>query len=544
MKQAIDAGKQSAIEELFSRFKGLSGPGVAIGLSLDGEPYYLSGFGCANLHFSSPITAKTVFHVASLSKQFTAFAIALLVRENSLRLDDDIRTYLHYVPDFGKSITIRHLIHHTSGLRDQWRLFSIGGLSLDNRLRRRHFVNVVSRQRELNFEPGTEWSYSNTGYTMLADIVAIVAGRTFREFTRERIFEPLSMSRSFFFDDVTEIVQDCAESYFFDQAVRGGTWGHALLNYDNVGVGATSLFSTAEDMTRWARNFGHTTVGDRALIDEISAPSLLNDGTVIGYGYGLERRTFAGHEAITHGGADAEFRTAFAYFPAADFSITLLANHNVQDWVPWLSALVDIVLNGREQPRVSFMPALAADDAIRSGLEGHYIHAFEPMITIERRAEAVYLRDGGGEPRAVNIRDDGTFDTGNHGRFWRINRDLGGDVQAIENLAAGYYGNVRVFDRHQVSTPSPAELRDYCGNYRCPELDVTYHFETDGDGLTAETLWAQDLIRFVPVKRDRFDSDHNALGVVEFMRDKRGAVTGFLAHGARTRHVCFERLNA
>src|SRR5690606_10763341 len=149
----------------------------------------------------TPITPRTQFHVASVSKQFAAFSIALLAREGKVDLDADVRTYLPYVPDFGRKITVRHLLLHPSGLRDQWSLFEIGGRSLDDRLRQAQIVNMVARQRALNFDPGTRYSYSNTGYTLLGEIVRAVSGQSLREFAGERIFRPLGMDDTFFFDD-------------------------------------------------------------------------------------------------------------------------------------------------------------------------------------------------------------------------------------------------------------------------------------------------------------------------------------------------------
>ena len=167
----------------------------------------------ANLEYDIPITPSTIFHMASVSKQFTAFAIASLAQQGKISLSDDIRKHLPEVPDFGKTITINHLIHHTSGLRDQWNLLMIAGWRLDDVITKDHILKMVSRQKELNFDPGAEYMYSNTGYTLMAEIVARVSKKTFAEWTKENIFVPLEMSNTLFYDDHEKIVRNRAYSY-------------------------------------------------------------------------------------------------------------------------------------------------------------------------------------------------------------------------------------------------------------------------------------------------------------------------------------------
>src|SRR6185369_8859885 len=177
------------VDQLFATWDKPESPGAAIAIIKDGAVVYKRGYGSANLEYNVPITPQTVFHVASVSKQFTAFAIAMLASQGKLSLDDDIRKQLPEVPDFGKKITIRHLIHHTSGLRDQWTLLAMAGWRLDDVITKEHIMKMVRYQRELNFDPGAEHLYSNTGYTLLAAIVERVSGQSFREYTEANIFK-------------------------------------------------------------------------------------------------------------------------------------------------------------------------------------------------------------------------------------------------------------------------------------------------------------------------------------------------------------------
>ncbi len=231
------------IDALFTEHDAWDRPGLAISVVRDGDLQYARGYGCANLEYDIPITPATVFHVASVSKQFTSFSIVLLAEEGKLALDDDVHKYLpDDVPDFGPTITLRHLMSHTSGIRDQWALLAMAGWRLDDVITREHILKLMRRQQDLNFEPGAEYLYSNMGYTLLAEVVAKVSGQSFREFTAERIFKPLGMTHTHFHDDHEEIVPNRAYSY----APDGDGFHKSVLSYANVG--ATSLFTTAEDL--------------------------------------------------------------------------------------------------------------------------------------------------------------------------------------------------------------------------------------------------------------------------------------------------------
>ncbi|MFO0985337.1 MAG: serine hydrolase domain-containing protein, partial [Planctomycetota bacterium] len=195
------------VDRLFARFDKPDSPGCAIAVVKDGQVVYEHGYGMANLDDGVPITADTVFHVASVSKQFTSFAVALLADQGKLSLDDDVRRYVPEVPDFGAKITLRHLMHHTSGLRDQWSLLMLAGWRLEDVITESDILDLISHQRELNFPPGERHLYCNTGYTLLAIVVQRVSGRSLRAFAEDEMFEPLGMTSTHFHDDHRMIVK-------------------------------------------------------------------------------------------------------------------------------------------------------------------------------------------------------------------------------------------------------------------------------------------------------------------------------------------------
>src|SRR5258708_11516084 len=236
-------------------------PGASVAVQKDGKLIYSKGFGYADLEYDIKNTPATIFHIASVSKQFTAFSIAMLVDQGKLSLDDDIRKYLPELHDFGSVITINHLIHHTSGLRDQWNLLLMAGWRLDDVITQKQIMRMISRQRELNFKPGEEMLYCNTGFTLLAEIVSRVTGKSFPDWTHKNIFEPLEMKNTLFYDDHEKMVKNRAYSYY---QFKDG-YKKSVLNYANVG--ATSLFTTVEDLSKWAVNFETMKVGNQKVMD-------------------------------------------------------------------------------------------------------------------------------------------------------------------------------------------------------------------------------------------------------------------------------------
>lgn len=308
------------VDKLFSEWDNPNTPGAAIAIVRDGHIIYRKGYGMANLEYAIPITPSTVFHIASVSKQFTTFSILLLARDGRVSLDDDIRKYIPEVPDFGKKITLRHLATHTSGLRDQWNLLALAGWRLDDVITKDHVMKLVKNQKELNFEPGEEYLYCNTGFTLMAEVVERVTSKTFAEFTRENIFKPLGMTRSLFYDDHEKIVKNRAYSYHKD----GDGYKKSVLSYANVG--ATSLFTTVEDLSIWARNFENPVVGNLRMMKQMNDRGVLNNGDTISYALGQAVGHYKGLKRISHGGADAGYRTYLARFPDQNFSVMVFSN--------------------------------------------------------------------------------------------------------------------------------------------------------------------------------------------------------------------------
>ncbi len=295
-------------------------PGAAVAIVKDGEIVFQKGYGMADLDHSIPITPQTVFNIASVSKQFTAFAIYLLASEGKISLEDDIRKYITELPDYHAVIKVKHLLGHTSGLRDQAAIWSLAGYWSSDISTTEQTLKLIARQRNLNFAPGTAFGYCNTGYTLLAEIIHRVSGKSLAAYTQEKMFSPLGMTSTQFYDNHEKVVKNKAESY----ELIDGVYYHRPLNVSNPGP--SNLLTTVEDLTKWVLNFENPVVGTPGLIKAFNEASYLNNGQkavlrisatgdTIFHAKGQNLSNYKGVDMLTHGGHAAAFRTFMGRFP-------------------------------------------------------------------------------------------------------------------------------------------------------------------------------------------------------------------------------------
>ena len=309
------------VDALFAPWNKTTSPGCAIAVDRNGANVLSRAYGMADLDHDLALSPSSVFHVASISKQFVAASIVLLQQQGKLSFDDPVRKYIPELPDFGKPVTIRHLLHHTSGLRDQWSLLTMAGWRMgDDVIRDEDVLWVVSRMKELNFTPGDRHLYSNTGFTLLAQVVKRVSGKSLRAFTQDEIFTPLGMTHTHFRDNHAEIVKNMA--YGWER--HGDTYNMSNPVFDTVG--ASSLVSTAEDLLLWERNFDNPKVGGRTLVDTLMTEFTLNDGKKIPYRFGITVGNYRGLQVVGHGGADAGYRADLERFPEHHLAVAILCN--------------------------------------------------------------------------------------------------------------------------------------------------------------------------------------------------------------------------
>lgn len=321
------------IDSLFASYNTQT-PGAAVAVVKDGKVVFMKGYGMANLDHNIPITPQTVFNIASVSKQFTAFVIYLLESEGKLSFEDDIRKYIPSLPDYGTEIKIKYLLAHTSGLRDFGAIATLAGWRLSDIMTTENAMKLICNVKETNFTPGTQFNYNNTGYLLLGEIVKSITGKTLAEYTEEKIFKPLGMKNTHFCDNSETVVKNRAESY----ERSGNAYYHKPVNTSVAGP--SNLLTTVEDLTKWLLNFDNPKVGSRTMIASFNQPSYLNDGKkvvlrivdgdTIFHAKGQNLGQYNGVNMITHGGHTAAFRTFMGRFPAQRLGIIALSNdeHN------------------------------------------------------------------------------------------------------------------------------------------------------------------------------------------------------------------------
>ena len=317
---AQPAVSPAAVDQLFSRWSS-STPGCAVGVSVRGEPVLMKAYGMADLEHDVANTPDTIFESGSVAKQFTAMAVLLLAEDGRLSLDDEVRKHVPELPDYGVPLTIRHMLTHTSGLRDWGSVAAIAGAPRTTReYTHAHVLDIVSRQKSLNFPPGTQWSYSNTGFNLAAIIVDRVSGMPFAEFSRRRIFEPLGLTKTSWRDNHQQIVKGRAIAYSTAPA------GYQIeMPFENV-HGNGGLLTTVRDLLKWNENFVKPVVGNASTIAQMTAAGRYSDGRNLDYGLGLYVRPLDEVTNVYHSGSTAGYRAHLNRFPQQHLSVAVLCN--------------------------------------------------------------------------------------------------------------------------------------------------------------------------------------------------------------------------
>jgi CubicO group peptidase (beta-lactamase class C family) len=318
----LDGPSPASIDAIFAEWDSPDSPGCVLGVFRDGLIVYSKGYGMANLDWGVPIEPSTVFYVGSVSKQFVATSIAMLDRREAFSLDDDIRRYLPELREYSSPVTIRHLVHHTGGIRGLYRAQLDSGFGVYTPLSEEEAIAVLA-DKPLDFEPGDRFSYSNGGYFLLAQIVERVSGMSFNQFTRANIFEPLGMGDSHFHDDPGHVVKRRAMSYEVDDET-----GEARQNYISTfnRVGPGGLYTTIGDLAQWDQNFYVSRVGGPGFTDYMLTRGTLNNGESIPYAFGLKHTDYRGLKVIDHAGGMMGFRADLVRFPGRHFSVAALCN--------------------------------------------------------------------------------------------------------------------------------------------------------------------------------------------------------------------------
>ncbi|HYW12659.1 MAG TPA: serine hydrolase domain-containing protein [Longimicrobium sp.] len=527
--------RTARVDSLFAAYDRQDSPGCAVGVYRDGAIAYARGYGMADLERRVPITPHTVFDLGSTSKQITAASVILLAQEGKLSLDDDVRRWVPELPVYQRPITLRHLLNHTSGLRDYIGLLAMGGARMDDVTTEEDALAAIARQRELNFAPGDEHLYSNSGYFLLSVVAERAGGKPLRELARERIFAPLGMARTHVLRGYDDVVPDRALAY---APLPAGGYRADMPRWLQTGDGA--VFSTVEELLLWDRNFYESAVGGPGLLAELHAKGRLASGRELDYASGLMVSRTRGLPTVMHGGAWGGYRAELMRFPGERFSVAVLCNVATSDPTRLARGVAEIYLADRMEPAVSAPAPPAARAAVQ--------------VAPERlQALAGMYRDSAARGTRTLAVENGQLFVGTRPRYeLRPVNDtefvvLGAPAEVSVAFPAGAPGRLvwrqageepQVFDKLVLVTPGADELASYAGAYFSEELQATFSLAVH-DGALAVRRPAAEPAALRPLVRDEFSVPGATL---RFVRDGSGAVAGFMLDAGRVRNLRFVRV--
>lgn len=514
-------------------------PGVAIGLVQNNELIYEKYFRMANLDYEIPIHKGTSFHVASVSKQFTAFAILLLEDEGKLSLEDDIRIYLPEMHKFEPKITISHLLNHTSGLKDKYNLLRLSGWTLDDVITNEQVLEVIFNQKTLNFKPNEKHMYSNANYALLAEIVARVSKMSFAEFTHQRIFEPLQMEDSKFVDLEGQVVKNKSLSYYKVDSI----YVEDLFN--NFSVGATNLNTTITDLSKWAINYDTKKVGSDAIFNKMQTLRHLNNRETYGYANGLFINTYKGFKRIEHSGQDASYQAYLATFPELNLSVIFTNINGEINGARMVYDIMDICL---EQ--------YVGNEATKKPTEEKLTHQKPISKTPEelRRYEGHYWDEGDSYSREIKVENDTLRFITKNGTTTLVPVDEHAFELDIDDYVGISFANnqmiITLDDGYQIISEKyvPAHytattLEEFTGRYYSSELNAYYSFYIEEDKLIAKHTRLGDF-PLEAIKNDYFIGNKGSFLKVVIVRNSSNDVRGFEVSSSRAKNVLFTKLKS
>lgn len=528
--KAID----TRIDSIFARFDRRDAPGCAVAVTPpSGGAAFMRGYGMADLENDVPITPGTAFYLASVSKQFAAYSVILLARDGKLSLDDDIRKFfpeIHdFAPQYGTPITVRHLLNHTSGLRDYFSLLALSGWPGDGPVTEQDFLQLVGRQRTLNFAPGVRHLYTNTGYVLLAILVERASGKSLREFAASRIFGPLGMTSTVVRDDHTMLVKRRASAYV---PADSGGWRVSVPGFDVVGDGG--VYSTVEDMVKWEGNFREPRAGDREALALLEQRGVLVSGDTIAYAAGLSHGRVRGLRTVSHGGGYGGYRTMVLRFPDQRLGVAVLCNSASANAGQLAQRVAALYLGSQMTPAAA--PAVAAarpsgaapSDAQLARYAGVYWdEQSEARLTIASMQGKLSIT-GFGTPIELRHLGAGRFDA----------QGAGIELAFGERRVLVTFGDSRpVTYAAVVAAPlAVAGLEALTGRYVSEEADATVEVRVREGKLEM----SGQRMKAIPLQHLFGDTFAGGPAVVRFVRE-RGAVRGLTVSNGRSRGVPFSR---
>ena len=516
--------KLNPVEQLFAKYNLPESPGIAVAITKDKEVIYTGGFGEANIEHRVKITANTLFDLASLAKPFTGMAIAMLVEQNKLDLNDDIRMYLPHVPDFGVKITIDHLVHHTSGIRDWVATLTIAGRTESDVITGRHIWKFIENQNELNFRPGDKFSYSNTNYFLLAELISKVTGQPFSKWLDENIFTPLNMDNTYILDNYTAILHNKAYPYKLNDNGK-----YATVPSNLSSVGSSSMFSSVNDLTNWMVNFENPVVGGNDVIVRTQQVTALNNGQEVPYAFGLNIGYFYDIPQISHGGWWQGYRSNFIRFPTRNISIVVLTNCIDIDPDRLVSQIAMILFDIKDNPgevskEIKVPEKIEMDPSVFDKYCGKYSCPMgETAFTVFKENNKLFMQCTGYPLNSSIPVAENKFYNLPENEYILFKMDKSGNA---DQLTVQYLDGGEASFKKVDFTPLKDEVDEICGVYSCPELKTEYYLHIKGKTLIASHFQNEDVVLSQELT-NMFIGDKWWFKRIIFIRDMDNHVTGF-----------------
>ena len=523
----------SKIDSLFTEWNRPNHPGGAIGVAKDGKTFFSKAYGLASLEYLVPNSNNTIFNTGSVSKQFTAMGIVLLEEQGKLSFDDEIHQHIPELPDFGHPITIRHLLHHTSGLRSLHALFALAGWRGDDARTNEDLNRFILKQQDLNFEPGTEYLYCNTGYMLMVNIIENATGAPVPAWMRDNIFEPLGMTHTYVEDQYNRVVPDNATSYYgrdrFDRAVE--YWGY---------VGSGNMHSTTADLLRWLSNFRAPQKGWESAFRKMQTLDPFNDGTPNNYAFGVVADKYLGKARIQHGGAVGGFRAFVATYPEEDLDIVVLTNFSAGNPRGNADAIARIILGATEaeNTKSSEIASVELSEPALKKFEGAYWNPRQKYLRkIYLKNDTLrYFRAEENESALIPVGSNAFAMTGAGAGLTVTFKGTGASRQ-MEVTSGDDTPALLTFV--ETTEATEAERASQVGTYYSTEVETSYRIsEEEGEMQAYHPRHGS-----IPLKRLFRDvySTEGSTGIVEIQRNPEGAVTGILISNGRVRNAWFEK---
>lgn len=523
-KANVIAGAERAFEKT-AKTNAMPAPGCAVGVSLNGEPVFEKAFGLADMEHNIANTPQTIFESGSVAKQFTAAALILLQQDGKLNIDDPVRKYIPELPDYGKPLTIRHILTHTAGLRDWGSVMALTGVGRGDRVVTQAIaLDVIYRQKHLDFEPGAEYSYSNSGYQLAAEIVERVSGKKFGDFVAERIFKPLGMTNSSWRDDYQKIVPGRAQAYSREGA--GAPWRLEMPIMNVVGNGG--MLTTVGDWLKWNSALDSASLGP-AFFQTMQTQGVLNNGQPAGYALGLAIGQYKGLRDVSHGGSTAGYQTYLAHYPDQNLSIAVLCNGTSPSAGGLASSITDDIFGPfpkEQKPPETF------------SVSEEQLNRFVGLWRNERTHFPVRLTQDKGQ---LKFNASSLTPTSDHEFMLGTSRMTFQSDKAGRPIMADYRsanGNATSFVPEKSWTPKPSDLAAMSGEWYSGEAQAKASFVVE-NGKAFIVNKPVIKLELQPMYKDHFTGGGY---VIWFTRKKNGLIERMHVGGGRMRDMFFERV--